>query len=470
MAEEKRLGKNAQKCLNIMSYGIKNNPRKELFPISSHYGAELFDVDKLKEYASKKMIFESCALSKEVTAESVSEAASAFGAAFSVEGSYGFSCGASVSASASAEMSFSNSTVQTTKFAQVRKMAQFAKLIFPNAVFRSKLRALVSADAKELLDSVSDEKSAVEAMDAFGPIYMHSTTFGALMTCTTSSTSKEVKSAHDLAGSLSAEISTLTGSGKGSTSFTMGNNTGHRDSKLEFTVSALGGDPRHILKGDEAKWIGSTANDLAAIDAQFQPISLLCEKGSKAEACLNKVIAKHCGELAKKWVGRAAETCLPLHLKHKGAKWGLQNLASGKFMNLDSGKKADGTKIHQWGDTCKYPSNHWRFVPVDDPSKKNVVGIQNVQSSKFVNLDGGGKGNGTKVHQWGSSATGYGNTNKWILHYVAADVVVIQGFRTDKTINLDDGNKHANGCTIHMWGTVKQGKAWAVNKWKMVRV
>ena len=279
------------KCLNMVTRGIK--PKSEpLFPISSHYGQSLFNHKKITDYVlggGDNFTKETFAYSKIIEGESFEEAVSNFGSKFSVEGSgtYGL---ATFSGSVAAEFNLQSSGTTSKKFSQIRKMAQFAKVFLPEPLLKEKLRGLLTEDCISIIDSVDSLEMAMEAVECFGPYYMSSATFGAILTISSTSSSTDKRSSQEMSASLKAELSYLSASGKAEASMNFGQNQATKNKDLSYTANALGGNPTLILNGKESEWVESAANNLACVDATFYPISNLAKRNTESEKFLKQAI------------------------------------------------------------------------------------------------------------------------------------------------------------------------------------
>jgi len=276
-------GKDIIQSMKYIERGVKPT-NKALFPISSHYAEVLFDNKKLKEFfiENGRTIFETYAYSKQISGETFQEAVQNYGGSFSVGGSGNY-CAASFSGSVSSEFNMQSTETNQMKFSQIRKMAQYAKLILPKSLQRESLRKLLCQDALDTIDSVTNLNEAKDVIDCFGPFYLESIILGALLTISSKEIATETNSSQNLSASLSAEVSYMTASVNTNSSFSMGVNTGKKLTNLTYTIAALGGNPSLILTGDENAWIKSACTDLACIDANFGPLYNLAKKNSDSE-------------------------------------------------------------------------------------------------------------------------------------------------------------------------------------------
>ena len=87
------------------------------------------------------------------------------------------------------------------------------------------------------------------------------------------------------------------------------------------------------------------------------------------------------------------------------------NPQSGKALDVNGGGRANGTNIHLWE---RNGTGAQKWVIQADGS------IINPQSGKALDVSGGGKSNGTNIHLWEKNGT---EAQKWVLEPVPEDTV-----------------------------------------------
>ena len=239
-------------AINTLLRGVKPC-EKPLFPISSHQKEQLFDSEKLKRFLGQdgKITYENYAYSKKVEGENFEQTIQSFGGGMSVggSGSYGL---ATFSGSVSAEFNTSSTESKQMKFAQIRKIAQFARVSLPSPIpsLREDLRNLLWEKAKKTINEIQSLEEAREFIKYFGPFYITSANLGALLTISSTQLSSESNKSQDLSTELTAELGYMGSSGKASANFKMGFNQSKRNSSLTYNLTALGGEPQLILTGN----------------------------------------------------------------------------------------------------------------------------------------------------------------------------------------------------------------------------
>ncbi len=291
--------------INTFLRGVKPINRS-LFPISSHQKEQLFDSNKLKSFLSQggKITYENFAYSKKVEGESFEKTVQSMGGALSLSGngSYGM---ASFSGSVSAEFNTTTNETRQMKFSQIRKIAQYARVSLPSPSLREDLRNLLSDNVKLIIDGIQNLTDAKEIVDGFGAFYISSANLGALLTISSTEISTESNKTSDLSSELAAELSYMGCGGKASANFKMGFNKSQRNSSLNYTLSALGGDPSLILAGDEQEWIKSSKTNLSCVDVTLSTIENLAAKNSSAEKFLKSAVEDYfntCKDELQKYV------------------------------------------------------------------------------------------------------------------------------------------------------------------------
>merc|ERR1711907_459563 len=116
--------------------------------------------------------------------------------------------------------------------------------------------------------------------------------------------------------------------------------------------------------------------------------------------------------------------------------------ARGKFLNLSGGSKDNGTKLHLW-DNPQNADSQWHIKSIGG-DKFNIV---NVRSKKCVNVSGGGRNNGAKIQQWDNPQS---RESQFKIHSVGGGAYTIQAVHSGKYINVSGGSTK-NGTKIHQW-------------------
>ena len=107
-------GFDIKKYLNIISHGIRPLD-KSLFPISSHFGEILFDVDKLETYFDKKVTLEHYATMEQIEGEDFQKFIAKFSEKFCA-GTSGKYPGACFAGSVAAEFKVQGENISEKKF------------------------------------------------------------------------------------------------------------------------------------------------------------------------------------------------------------------------------------------------------------------------------------------------------------------------------------------------------------------
>ena len=86
----------------------------------------------------------------------------------------------------------------------------------------------------------------------------------------------------------------------------------------------------------------------------------------------------------------------------------LQNMASGKFLNVSGGKRDNGRNVHIW-DNPTSPSSQWCVLQVIP----GTYVLENLASGKVLNISGGKAPNGTNAQQWDNPTSPHSH---WRIH------------------------------------------------------
>jgi len=454
------------KTIEQLAPGYKLNGNK-LVPINDHAGEDLFDRLQLRELVKMKLTPSLSAEINNVTADTVEEAAKDLEMSVSAEGEYGLKGAGSVSGSVSAEFGLRTSSLKNHSFVQIRRSFFVGSVVLPH---QTQLRSLMTEDARRRIDGCHSREDAEEVVDIFGAFFITRASFGGLWKSTVVIEKKAETCAKNVEAALTAKYESISGSVKGSVTFGLKDSSGKETSNVTATITVLGGKISDINSVEE--WETSVVDTPVVVKYALKEIYHLATNATAKDILkryideikeLNSSVLR---EIDKNNESEKAQVQLPFHLRHRGKKIQFQSLACGKFILLADSNCRDGTRIHSYHDCGPgEASQHWFIEAIDDPGRSNVVGIRTVRMPLYFNLHCGETHNGAMVHMWGNSAINY-NTNKWVLHYMADDVVCIQAYTGDRFINLDDNRKHEDGCMIHMWGG-EETKSWLTNQWKL---
>ena len=80
-------------------------------------------------------------------------------------------------------------------------------------------------------------------------------------------------------------------------------------------------------------------------------------------------------------------------------QWTLQNVKSEGYLNVSGGDKHNGTNVQIWNNPSS-PHSQWRIFLVRSEVSVAVFVLENIASGKLLNVRGGKALNGTNVHQW----------------------------------------------------------------------
>lgn len=236
----------------------------------------LFDSEKLKAYTGKdgSITYENYCFVKTVEGQSFEQTVKSYGAGMSIEGSGSYGM-ASFSGSCSAEFNTDSTVTKKFKYAQIRKIAQYARISLPTSIFRDDLRSLLLDKTKNSIDSIQNISEAMEFVKYFGPFYIQTACLGALLTISSTQESTDSNTNTNLTSELNAELSYMGGKGSVDANFKMGSNQSKQNSSLTYNLAALGGDPSLILSGDETAWMKSAKSNLCCVDVNLATVDVL---------------------------------------------------------------------------------------------------------------------------------------------------------------------------------------------------
>jgi hypothetical protein len=210
---------------------------------------------------------------------------------------------------------------------------------------------LVRSDIQKVIDQCDSLAKAIEIVNSFGGTYFHAATFGATLTMSTKSEDSSFSSSDELSVALETEAKCLKAGIFAKGKFQIGHNKGQQNKRLDINITAYGGDPAHVLKGDVDKWIASTVDNPGIVNFELAPISHLAISNSPAEKFLLEAVQELCnGELGK--------------FKLSGFESGvyaLQAKQGNHYLNCENCNDGNGGKIYQWD----YPQK-WTIMVEDN--------------------------------------------------------------------------------------------------------
>jgi len=454
MATTELARESANRCLNLMMCGIGQNEGRPLYPMSAHFQEQLFDLEKLEAYSASGALMSSPAATvKAITEESIEKFAKSYATSVGASGSYGFPCGAAVSGSVTADFKSESSSTAQTKFVQIRMKAQYASMKLPKKLMRAKLRNLLDKGAKEAIDAVASPADAEEVIETFGPVYMHAAVFGAILVCSTKSTSSKFTSAKKLETAMTAEIEYLTAKGSASAKFVMGSNKGKVSSSVSFEVSAIGGEPGLILDGKKSEWIKSAGQNLNIIGIELRPISELALKGSEAEDLLLKHIERKSLGILEKFTTSAAVVRSKEISKVLNGTYSIWNKDGNRHPNKFLHVRGDGY-LQLWGDMSagsrRDGNRRFKIEPYKIIDGDQTYVIWNGDGSRHPNKYMHVREDGYIQVYGPLNQTHRNDCNR---HFVIKEYKVIGGQMTYLIWNKD-GNRHPNQY-VHVAGDGK---------------
>jgi hypothetical protein len=124
----------------------------------------------------------------------------------------------------------------------------------------------------------------------------------------------------------------------------------------------------------------------------------------------------------------------------------IENVKSGKVINVAGNSLANGGHIHQW-DNPEEKSSQWSITQAD-----GAYVLTNVNSGKALNVAANSLANGANIQQWNNPGeTG----SQWFITHAEGietpdDAYVLTNVNSGKAINVA-GNSLANGGNIQQW-------------------
>jgi len=119
----------------------------------------------------------------------------------------------------------------------------------------------------------------------------------------------------------------------------------------------------------------------------------------------------------------------------------LENILSGKLMDVSGLSMTAGADIHQWEPTGG-PNQVWEMRPSTDGSHQ----LKAKHSGLCLDLPGGASANGTPIIQWACHG---GNNQKWRFEKMG-DAYRIRSLDSGKCLDVEAFRKD-NGARIHLW-------------------
>jgi len=262
-----------------LRYGWRVTPQK-LLPVYNHHGARLFDANKMVEYAEKNqlLIDQAHVDVKDITAESAEEWARKVGVGLEVSARQGLKYGPSIQASVGAEFQIETSETTSRSYAEKTSKVVLANLALPRPQIRGdELRGLLDDRTAGILNSVKTAEDAELIVDEFGPFYITSAEFGALLRLVTSASSREKVQSTELEASLTAGYDNAFQAVKGSINFKLGYNSASSSSKTGYFMTATGGDPTVLTSEGIQEWHKTAKDHLSIIGYTLGPLYDLIE-------------------------------------------------------------------------------------------------------------------------------------------------------------------------------------------------
>ena len=234
----------------LLSEAITPNPSTPLAAIASFPGRIVFDKDAMEKYVQDNFLSATSSYSQENSGTNIEEYTKDLSTSLSASGNYNYSPGSAVSGSVKADFNSSSTSGKYMSFAQKRLMAKFGDITLPSPLLRDNLRALVRPDILELIDKITTTEKADEVVAELGAVYIDTAQFGATLAMSSRSEEKRNTSKTELSTAVGAEMTFLIESVSTEKKFSIGTNKGKQDTNLKIEITAYGGDPTLILKGD----------------------------------------------------------------------------------------------------------------------------------------------------------------------------------------------------------------------------
>lgn len=267
----------------ILQYGYKLND-EPFTPVSRHLGSQqIFDPDKIADYANQKFIPEDNGEIISIIEERVETFAREMKTELNVEGSYRSKwLGGSMTVSAAAELGLSEALDTENYYAQNRKVYTFGFVQLPDA--KELLQKLLNQDTLRDLKGIRNITRARQLVNKLGVGYLHKTYYGATFVMTTVVEKEEWMDETSVRTSLSASYESFAGnaaSGQTSTSMTIQENG--KSTKSEVTLRVEGGDPTKME--NESAWKESAEARPVVTEYNVSPLyELLKTTGSEGTA------------------------------------------------------------------------------------------------------------------------------------------------------------------------------------------
>jgi len=275
--------KEIEHYLGQISYGISPTKNKKLLPITNQTAQLLFDAGKLKEFMKKQNQPVSSATSSDdyVMGDSFSKASQSMSAQVSVSGDYSVPSFA-VSGSLEAEFSFQHDRQEISSFCQRRKAMTFATITMPS-VNQATMWSLMDASAREALDGIrSKEDADVKIIRGYGPFYVSTASFGAVLTLSSYSCASQSASTTDLKASIEASFKTLSTSGKAKIDAAFQEAIEAKESRTSVSMYAVGGTSHLAFAADPTDWQISAETNPQIVRYNLLPTYTLLPTSSQA--------------------------------------------------------------------------------------------------------------------------------------------------------------------------------------------
>lgn len=420
----------------LLCKGISPDPNTAYTDISKFPGSLIFEKDAMEQYVRENVIAGTIYRSENTSGSNIEEYVEKFSNSFSAQGDLTFSPASSLSASVATEFNCSSESFKSVSFSQERLVAKFADIVLPNAYVRDNLRALVKPHMLTAIDKIASQDEADKLVAAFGAVYINTAQLGAILTISTTSDKTNYSSEQDLSAATGAEMNYLTSKVSAENKYSVGNIHAKTDETMSIEVSAHGGDPALMLKGDLDGWTDSSWKQPFVIDYRLAPISNLAKKGSNAEELIMKAVQKVCVK-QKGSISVIEDPTL-------NGTYSIRSVDNGDglYLNIDSSQQHNGGKIHQWAFAQKWILKH------TNSDGEPIITLQSAESKLYLNIDIGQKRNGGKIHQWD-----YAQTWKLEKKGEAPDgsqLYAIRSLESSLYLNVDIGAK-TNGGKIHQW-------------------
>jgi len=135
----------------------------------------------------------------------------------------------------------------------------------------------------------------------------------------------------------------------------------------------------------------------------------------------------------------------------------LENVASRTFLDLDSGKTANGTRVQGWQFFANNPCQQW--ILSIDPNSRYYY-IQNVASRTFLDLDGGKTANGTRLQGWAQQGpTSSAQPNQLFWFSLEPDGISYRIINKQSSTCIDFNlGQSQNGTNVQGWQYVTDNK------------